>query len=224
MADVAFSCREAKMASNIIVFEVDSLFSDFGRFVIVGFFVDPPAVGLVFTVEISQVIAMLGTGQKADNQKNEDDGCRDEPAFGNERSHDGTIPLALSVTHYLRLFCRKLNPFIPTHRQVENRSSGRSSTPTHRFSVSVLGFDPDDGVSASLRQAAGNALAIADQIRQLGRPSWRTCLLCPEATAIYLTFFRKALMMPEGCCRSENICTNAKRSSDSLTIESDRHP
>ena len=84
LADIEFSWREAKMGSNMIVFEADSLFSDFGRFVIVGFFVDPPAVGLVFPVEISQVIAMLGTGQKAGDDKNEDDGRRDEPTSGNE--------------------------------------------------------------------------------------------------------------------------------------------
>ena len=69
-ADTACSCREAKTGSNIIVFEVDSLFSDFGRFVIVSFFVDPPAVGSVFPVEMSQVIAMLSTCQKTGDQEN----------------------------------------------------------------------------------------------------------------------------------------------------------
>ena len=107
---------QAKIGSNIIVFEIDSLFSDFGRFVIVGFFVDPPAVGPVFPVEISQVIAMLGTGQKAGNEKNEDDGRRDEPASGNERSHDGTHTLALSfiVDGFVKKPISALR-FIPRH-------------------------------------------------------------------------------------------------------------
>ena len=92
LADIAFSWREAKIGSNIIVFEIDSLFSDFGRFVIVGFFVDPPAIGIVFPVEISQIIVMPGTGQKAGDEKNENDGRRDEPAFGNERSQEQDRP------------------------------------------------------------------------------------------------------------------------------------
>ena len=101
--------------SNMIVFEVDSLFSDFGRFVIVGFFVDPPAVGPVFPVEISQVIAMKGAGQKTSGQQDEGNGRRDEPAFCNERSHDGTNPLRLSFILSFRPFRRKLNPFFPKH-------------------------------------------------------------------------------------------------------------
>ena len=63
-----FDCRESEMGSNMIVLEVDPLFPDFGRFVIVGFFVDPPAVGPVFPFAISQIIAVLGTCQKAGDQ------------------------------------------------------------------------------------------------------------------------------------------------------------
>lgn len=97
--------------SNMIVFKVDSLFSDFGRFVIMGFFVDPPAVGPVFPVKISQVVAMKGAGQKTGGQQYEGGGRRDEPAFCNERSHDGTNPLRLSFILSFRPFRWKLNPF-----------------------------------------------------------------------------------------------------------------
>ena len=73
-ADTACSFRESTLVSDMIVFEVDSFFSDFGRFVIMGFFVDPPAVGPVFPVEISQVIAMLSTCQKTGHQENKGNG------------------------------------------------------------------------------------------------------------------------------------------------------
>ena len=80
-------CRELKMGSNMIVLEVDSLFPDFGRFIIMGFFIDPPAVGPVFPFEISQIIAMLGASQKTGDQEKNDNGRRDKPAFCNQRSH-----------------------------------------------------------------------------------------------------------------------------------------
>jgi len=73
-ADTACSFRELTLVSDMIVFEVDSLFSDFSRFVIVSFFVDPPAVGSLFPVEISQVIAMLSTCQKTGDQENKGNG------------------------------------------------------------------------------------------------------------------------------------------------------
>jgi hypothetical protein len=99
------------MGSNMIVFEVDPLFSDFGRFVIMGFFVDPPGVGPVFPVEISQVITMLGTYQKTGDQQDENNDPRNQPVSSNQRFHDGTHPLTLCFILHFRHFYAELNSY-----------------------------------------------------------------------------------------------------------------
>jgi hypothetical protein len=98
--------------SNMIMLEADSFFPDFGGFVIVRFFINPPAVGPVFSFTISQIIAMLGTCQKTGDQQDDDNGRRDEPAFCDERYHEGSNPLALIFMFSLRRFRQKLNLFL----------------------------------------------------------------------------------------------------------------
>jgi hypothetical protein len=136
-ADFAFGCRDSKMGSNMIVFEIDSLFSDFSRFVIVSFFVDPPAVGPVFPFAISQIIAVLGTCQKAGDQQNDDHGRRDEPAFCDERSHEGTNPLALSFIFIFGRFAGNLTPF--SDMLEPDRATGSTIMPPWAFSARMSG-------------------------------------------------------------------------------------
>ena len=59
--------------SNMIVFQVDSLFFDFAGVVVAGFFIDPPTVGPFFTFAESEVIPIKHTGQE-DRDENKD-GC-----------------------------------------------------------------------------------------------------------------------------------------------------
>ena len=65
---------------------------DLAGFVVAGFLIDPPTVGSVFAVAISQVIAVTGTGQKNRGQQDKGKGCGNESTFGKHPSHGESNP------------------------------------------------------------------------------------------------------------------------------------
>jgi hypothetical protein len=75
---------------NVIVMSVDSLAYDFSRFEIAGFFVDPPAMGLTFSICKPQPIPLVHAGQKKGGHEHHADGCRENFPFGEHRFHGAT--------------------------------------------------------------------------------------------------------------------------------------
>ena len=81
----------------MVVPSMDSFFMDFAGFVVASFFIDPPAVGSVFAVVVSQVIAVTGTGQESRGQQGKGKGCGNESTFGKHPSHGESNPFIPSL-------------------------------------------------------------------------------------------------------------------------------
>ncbi len=99
----------------MVVLEVDSFFPDFGGFIVLGLLIDPPAVCLVFPVNMSQIVAMTGASQKNGNQQKEGNRRRDEPASCNKRSHNGAYPFNSELYFNFRPLPLKLDPLFAGH-------------------------------------------------------------------------------------------------------------
>jgi hypothetical protein len=81
----------------MVVPAMDSFFANLAGFVVTGFFIDPPTVGSVFAVAVSQVIAVTGTGQKSCGQQDKGQGCSNESTFGKHPPHDESNPFIPSL-------------------------------------------------------------------------------------------------------------------------------
>jgi hypothetical protein len=77
----------------MVVLAMDTFFTDFAGLVVAGFFIDPPAIGSVFTIVVSQVIAVTGTGQKSRDQQDKGKDCGNHSTFGKHLSHGESNPL-----------------------------------------------------------------------------------------------------------------------------------
>lgn len=70
-------------SSNLVVFSMDAFSLDFAGVIVAGFFIDPPTIGSIFSIGITQLITLTRTGQKNYGQQNYAQGRCDELFFGN---------------------------------------------------------------------------------------------------------------------------------------------